>query len=293
MYMFEQSHKAFHKVVLFKLVTMSIFANEIAKLCYSFYKTNLPIKSKPTNNEWTTLAAIVLSSRDEKGNNTNHQVLCMTTGTKCLAEKQLPSDGTLVHDSHAEVLARRCFIRYLFNEIIKLNQDDSYVSKILVRNTNNSMSFSMRLEHDLTLFISHTPCKKLFIKINLIFSYYVFGNFYFKGGDASIIPKKSLKRSENSDSSQLPNKKQKCTEEDIHRTGAKCVSTSLIQDSREKGVNYHTQGVLRIKPGRGDPTISMSCSDKLTKWLVLGIQGSLLSNLIDKPIYFKNIVFGK
>lgn len=81
--------------------------------------------------------------------------------------------------------------------------------------------------------------------------------------------------------------------EDIHRTGAKCVTSSLIQDSKEKGVNYHNPGVLRIKPGRGDPTISMSCSDKITKWLVLGIQGSLLSNLFNKPIYLSQIVFGR
>jgi len=50
---------------------------------------------------------------------------------------------------------------------------------------------------------------------------------------------------------------------------------------------------VRIKPGRGDPTISMSCSDKIAKWLVVGIQGSLLSNFLLKPIYLKAIVVGQ
>ena len=82
------------------------------------------------------------------------------------------------------------------------------------------------------------------------------------------------------------------TTEDIYRTGAKCVGEG-VQDLKKKGVNYHTLGVLRTKPGRGEPTISMSCSDKIAKWLVLGIQGSLLSVILDKPIYLNAIVISK
>lgn len=77
---------------------------------------------------------------------------------------------------------------------------------------------------------------------------------------------------------------------DIHRTGAKCLPLSQIQDPRLPGVHYHVTGAVRTKPGRGDPTLSVSCSDKLARWNAVGIQGALLSIFIDEPIRMEMIV---
>ncbi|XP_057290821.1 tRNA-specific adenosine deaminase 1-like isoform X2 [Hydractinia symbiolongicarpus] len=80
-----------------------------------------------------------------------------------------------------------------------------------------------------------------------------------------------------------------CITKDIHRTGAKCVPNGK-QDSLEDGESYHVTGALRVKPGRGDRTLSMCCSDKMMKWCILGINGGLLSNFLNAQIYLTSVV---
>ena len=79
---------------------------------------------------------------------------------------------------------------------------------------------------------------------------------------------------------------------DVHRTGAKCVPGGPA-DPLRPGIGYHSAGVLRVKPGRGEPTLSLSCSDKMASWGVLGFQGALLSHYLQEALYFSTVVVGK
>lgn len=82
------------------------------------------------------------------------------------------------------------------------------------------------------------------------------------------------------------------TDGDIYRTGAKCLPSSEIQDSHLPGALYHEIGVVRTKPGRGDRTLSVSCSDKLARWNAVGVQGALLRLILPQPIFFDFIIIG-
>ncbi|KAL1462524.1 hypothetical protein WDU94_014353 [Cyamophila willieti] len=81
--------------------------------------------------------------------------------------------------------------------------------------------------------------------------------------------------------------------EDFHRTGAKTLPEASKQDPRGVGgPEYQHTGVVRTKPGRGDPTYSVSCSDKIAKWSIVGWEGGLISTLLTSPIKMTTITVG-
>jgi len=203
-------------------------------LCYDFFD-KLPKTGKPKPNEWTVLSGVVKSNKDE-----DLEVISLGTGSKCLSMTQMSPEGNVLNDSHAEVLARRGFIRYLYEQIeLSTEKKDSILSK------NPDGKFTLTSGVHFHFFSSQTPC-----------------------GDASIIT---------DDDGLLKNTGAKCIDKDIDTS---CDSVKPIL------------GQVRRKPGKGEPTLSVSCSDKIARWIRMGFQGALLDTLLRDPTFIETITIG-
>ena len=57
----------------------------------------------------------------------------------------------------------------------------------------------------------------------------------------------------------------------LNRTGSKLSASNPISPGLGR---YHKVGQVRTKPGRGERSLSLSYSDKIIKWNIVGIQGA-------------------
>ena len=91
----------------------------------------LPKNGKPGPTEWTILAGLAASrphggggagagERDDAA--AEVAVVALATGSKCLSASKLRPDGRALHDSHAEVLARRSLVHFLQTQLLLLSE---------------------------------------------------------------------------------------------------------------------------------------------------------------------------
>lgn len=224
-------------------------ADRIATISLDKFKS-LPKTGKPSHKEWTVLSSIL------KYNHQNDEldVVALGTGTKCLGKNySLSGSGDIINDSHAEVMARRGFLRYIM-ESIKNRKHFTYDDTLKKFRLDPIISFHF--------FTTHPPC-----------------------GDASIFNVE--------DNDEPPLKKHKPDVNDDDNVGGTIVSSGGTTGGKlfeTKVVDLMSQdiGEIRTKPGKGIRTLSVSCSDKLSRWNILGIQGALLDSILDRSIYLSS-----
>ena len=207
----------------------------------------LPQAGKPQYPKYTVLSAIVAHIVDPE------QILVLTvaTGTKCAAEHIISDDNSILVDSHAEVLARRAFIQYLLQCIQQCLCDPSHEQSehCPLTLSVDQCKYDFKETWKLYLYSSDSPC-----------------------GDASIYSRIAGRS--------FSGKK------------ARICSDVTSLDGATAKTDSFGEGSLRLKPGRIDlpercRSLSMSCSDKIVKWICVGMQGYIIFSFNFKLIACK------
>ena len=163
------------------------------------------------------------------------KVVALTSGTKCIGPDCLNEKGCLLSDSHGEVLARRSFVRYLSDWIITIIENPTAASA-------DDCPIQWNTDIEQSNFIA--------VKDSWKFSLYISDS---PCGDASFYASDLIEAN------------------GLNQTGAKLVPSTETASGEKLGR-------LRTKSGRSDikvenRTTSMSCSDKVCRWICLGLQG--------------------
>lgn len=131
-----------------------MFSDEDTALVNAVQQKYASLNLKLPPGTFTILAAIALTLSESLNQPT---IIALATGCKCLPKDKLPLQGEALHDSHAEVLARRCAVRWLFEEIDRAVSGGSHwMSKT------TDGRYHLKDGVQMIMYISTPPCEKFF-----------------------------------------------------------------------------------------------------------------------------------
>ncbi|XP_067950012.1 A-to-I RNA editing regulator adr-1-like isoform X2 [Watersipora subatra] len=188
------------------------------------------------------------------------QVITLATGTKCISGANMSHIGSVVNDLHAEVLVRRAMKNYLYTQ---LDLVKSGLPSILVPSaTETGPDYGLAEGVRFHLYISSPPC-----------------------GDSRIFIASTTKEGEESAEQGKDSNPARSNRGQLRVKIEAGMGTIPVKGSEYERIQSW-EAIMS-----GERYLNMSCCDKVARWALLGIQGSLLSNLID-PVYFSSIIVG-
>uniref|UniRef100_A0A2R9BSC7 Adenosine deaminase RNA specific B2 (inactive) n=1 Tax=Pan paniscus TaxID=9597 RepID=A0A2R9BSC7_PANPA len=227
------------------------FADSISQLVTQKFR-EVTTDLTPMHARHKALAGIVMT----KGLDARQaQVVALSSGTKCISGEHLSDQGLVVNDCHAEVVARRAFLYFLYTQLelhLSKRREDSERS-IFVRLKEGG--YRLRENILFHLYVSTSPC-----------------------GDARLHSPYEI-------TTDLHSSKH------LVRKFRGHLRTKI--ESGEGTVPVRGPSAVQTWDGvlLGEQLITMSCTDKIARWNVLGLQGALLSHFVE-PVYLQSIVVG-
>ena len=268
--------RSFRKEISEKLTTIQVdsqgFADCIADAChnlYHFLSKNLLYPLSSTD----VVAAFVLEDTKQQ----TLQIVSLGSGSKCIRGANLSDKGHALQDCHAEVVARRAFVGYLYEELSKLaNQERGSIFE----RTEEKGLVRMKSRYKVHLYISKPPC-----------------------GDATQFTRNDLGGIRHQDDSGAghqpywnPSSK-KSRKMGILRKKIECgeggvvLDDSILVPRSQSWEKLKFSGKVLSSDDVEYRLCTMSCSDKILKWNIVGVQGAPLSLLI-QPVFLSSVVIG-
>ncbi|KAL4714840.1 hypothetical protein ACJJTC_002699, partial [Scirpophaga incertulas] len=227
-------------------------ADHIGKLVNE--KFNDVMKGDLVHSKRKVLAGIVITINNRTE---DARVIAVTTGTKCVSGEHMSVRGRALNDCHAEVAARRCLQRHLYTQLLMYAEADDPRSSIPQSDIEPAADggYQMKRDRQVHLYVSTAPC-----------------------GDGRIF---SPHEQPEPEPDRHPNR----------------LARGQLRTKIESGEGTipvkNCNNLLQTWDGvmQGERLLTMSCSDKVARWCVVGLQGALLSHLL-KPVYLHSLVLG-
>ncbi|XP_058388320.1 double-stranded RNA-specific editase B2 [Diceros bicornis minor] len=184
------------------------------------------------------------------------QVVVLSSGTKCISGEYLSDQGLVVNDCHAEVVARRALVHFLYAqlELHLSKRREDWERSVFVRLKEGG--YRLRDNVLFHLYVSTSPC-----------------------GDARLNSPYEITTDRLNSSKHIVRKFR-------GHLRTKIESGEGTVPVRGPSAMQTWDGVLL-----GEQLVTMSCTDKIARWNVLGLQGALLCHFIE-PVYLHSIIVG-
>ena len=101
------------------------------------------------------IAGIVMSRGEDMSRLT---IVSVTTGTKCINGEYMSVSGNGLNDCHAEILSRRCLMRFLYSQLEKMGQQGGAEEEECILEPGDKGGYRLKADVRFHLYINTAPC---------------------------------------------------------------------------------------------------------------------------------------